>query len=146
MQMIPTYLCFSISLSLCIHPSLSLDLFLPDDVTALTCPLGASYLGYLRKYRRLLHCSQEAEILNQLLMLNPSRSLFFFPFVSTPTVCVLYNNLCVFLPCVCVCGMLPVMAERSASLVKMFFIPRSCRVLLRSIFCSTLNLNSAVRV
>lgn len=26
-------------------------LFLPDDVTALNCPLGASYLGYLRKYR-----------------------------------------------------------------------------------------------
>lgn len=42
-------------------------------------------------------------------------------------------------------GALPVMAERSASLVKMFFIPSSCRVLLRSIFCSTLNLNTGLK-
>lgn len=34
----------------------------------------------------------------------------------------------------------PVMAERSAPVVKMLFIPNSCRVFLRSTFCSTLKL------
>lgn len=62
--------------------SLSPDLFLLDDVTALTCPLGASYLGYLRKYQRLLHCSQEAEILMILLILTSSLNLFLSQFVS----------------------------------------------------------------
>lgn len=133
------HICVPTSLFLHIHLSLSLDLFLPDDVTALTCPLGASYLGYLRKYWRLLHCSQETEILNLLFKLNPSMSLFLYSLC----LCILYDNIfqC-YAPCVC---SEPVMAERSASVVKIFFIPSSCRVLLRSIFCSTLNLNSAVR-
>lgn len=36
--------------------------------------------------------------------------------------------------------LLPVMAERSASVLKMLFMPSSCRASLRSIFCSTLKL------
>ncbi len=38
-----------------------------------------------------------------------------------------------------------VMADRSASSVKMFLMPSCCRVSLRSIFCSTLNLNISER-
>lgn len=153
-QHIHMYLYFFVSTYI-VYLSLSLDLFLPDDVTALTCPLDASYLGYLKKCQRLLHCSQGVQILNQLFMLNPSW-LDSFCHDSFYHLClylfVLYNNLwlCVtyihVLPCACLLFYVsPVMAERSALLVKMFFIPSSCRVLLRSIFCSTLNLNKAVK-
>lgn len=139
---------FIISPFLCLHIHLprSLDLFLPDDVTALTCPLGASYLGYLRKYRRQLHCSQEAQILNQLLW---TLLWVYFSYNLCQNVGVSYKIIWVYVTyfSVCVCmvpssWVLPVMAERSALLVKMFFIPSSCRVLFRSILCSTLNLNS----
>lgn len=115
------YIC--LSLSFCIY-------FLLADVTALTCSLGASYLGYLRKYQRLLHCRLESrKKLMRLLKWNSSRS-------SLLLSCHLCN--------VFYAAVLPVMAERSALLVKIFFIPSSCRVLLRSIFCSTLNLKRPV--
>lgn len=80
-----------------VYLSLSLHLFLPDDKTALTCPLTASYLGYLRKYPRLPNASQEVEILN-VLMLDPLESL---PPVPIQYLCNLCHLLCFTLSVTC---------------------------------------------
>lgn len=113
---LPWHIYVPISLPLWIYLSHSVHLFLTDDVTALTCPLSASYLGYLGKYWRLFHCSPEEQVLN--VTYWSVLEVYALHFYASP-----------------------VMAERSALLVKMFFIPSSCRVSFRSIFCSTLNLN-----
>lgn len=93
---------FIISLFLCLHVHLprSPDLFLPDDVTALTCPLGASYLGYLRKYQRQLYCSQEAQILNQLLW---TLLWVYVSYNLCQNVGVSYNNIWVYVTYFSVC-------------------------------------------